>query len=172
RNKQDSLVRPALPFIEVDLFGVEVAEVDALATFSRNLRGQRDFDARSLDSLLGVVSPDASQVRAVRDDAPGMMFEPVPLFHEIVAHMLTDLFQNAPVRLAYLINVRGVDDPLAAFFNRGFELVHSLRRRPYVVVHPWHHRKNALERALDPFDVNLRREADGLFISLFGRADV
>src|SRR5262245_28847174 len=64
RNEQDAFVLSAFPFIEVDRRGIEIAQVQPLATLLWNLRRQRDFDARSFDTGLSIVTADAAQMRA------------------------------------------------------------------------------------------------------------
>ena len=75
--------------------GIAVAEVDPLADFGRDLRGQRDLHAGLFDAVLERALP--ANVRGMGQDAPGVMLKLVPLFHEIIADVIADFFDQLAV---------------------------------------------------------------------------
>src|SRR5262245_45347731 len=170
-HQQDPFRFPAFPFIEIDYIRVQVAEVEGLAPFFRNLCCQCDIDARRFNGLLGIISTDSSQVRAVGDDAPRMMFEPIPLLHEIIADVVADFVHHAAVRVADLLDMRRVNDDFPPVFDRGLEFVHSFRRRPNVGIHWRHDRQDTSEWLIDPVDMEFGGKIAGCLPCRFGGTD-
>ena len=76
------------------------------------MRGQRHLDAAFLDAVF--IRADAPDVSRVREHAPRMMFEFVPLFEKIIAAMVAHFLNGLAVAGADLRDVRRVNNQFPA----------------------------------------------------------
>lgn len=160
-DPQSALRFASGPGRRIDRARVEIAQVDLFAARLRDPGGQGHADARRLDPGRDVVAALSLDVRAVRQDAARDVFEAVPLLHKVIAHMVPDGIDQRAVRDRDLVDVRGVDDHLAAVGDDGLGFVHRLGRRPQVVIDRRRHREHARERARRVDHVELRRQIGG-----------
>src|SRR4051794_34686789 len=107
----DERVRVGLVRRHVDAVRVQVAEVDRLHDLARDPRRQGHPDPVVLP-LLHAPGALAAQVRGVREVAPGLVTEALPLPQEVVAAVVADL-TDLRVHDRDLGDVRRVDDHLA-----------------------------------------------------------
>ena len=131
-DQEQALVFTVGPVVRGEGSVVSVAQIDSSASLFRDARRQRDLDTRGLYPILK--GSRAFDVGRVRQHRPGQFFKPLPLFYEVVAHVVADPFDIPPVSHADLSNVGRVDDDLAAIGNDRLGFVHRFGRRPEVVV--------------------------------------
>ncbi len=142
----------ALPLGDVDRGRVAIAEVYGEAFFLGNGRGERHLDSRALDSA-GIFA-DAADVRRMRQHAPWVMLEPLPLAQEVRQAVIADLADDLPMHDGYFRNVRSVDYQLAPVGDDGLHLVHALGADPKFIVHPRRAGQHGLERLVHVGDVS------------------
>ena len=104
------------------------------AAFWRDAGRQRYPDTRALTPLR-VVLPAAGEMGAVRQDAPGLMAEAIPLPDKVVAHVVPDFCQRCAVGRTEFGDVRRVDNDLASVGNHRLKFVHTLGGGPHILVH-------------------------------------
>jgi hypothetical protein len=92
-NQQHAFVFSIREFLGANALRIAIAQIDPAAGRFRNGRGQCDLHAASFDAVLECA--DAADVGRMREHAPGILFEPVPLLQKIIAAMITD-FRNQP----------------------------------------------------------------------------
>lgn len=132
-DKQDAIVLAIGEVFGSDAFRVAVAQVHAFAFVLGNLGGERDLGAAFFDAVFERSKP--ADMGRMREDTPGHVFEPVPLFEEIVATMVTDGFDVVAVADTDFFQVRRVNDQFAAVGQHGFEFIHAFAGGPKFVIH-------------------------------------
>ena len=158
-HKQDAFVLAVGVVVRVDGRWVAVAEVDLPALGLGDLRGQGHLGARGLDAVL--VCSQALDMDAMRERAPRLVLETIPLFQEVVAAVVTHTFNCFAVRDANLADVRRVDNQLAVVSQHRFELVHALAGSPQLIVHLRGTGEDGVERFRLDSDMALGREIGG-----------
>ncbi len=106
---------------DLDALGIAITEVDGAAGVRGDLSGEGDSGAWLFLSL--AESAQAEHMRGMCQNAPGMMFDFIPVGEEVVTAVVADLFDDPSVGDAELGDVRRVDDELAGIGQYGFELV-------------------------------------------------
>ncbi len=134
---------------------VEVTQVQAGTVFGRDPAGECYADVGLFHAVRHPAG--AAQVGAVCQHAQRDILEALPILQKIGQDVITDLVDVLSVRPADRIQMRGVNDHLAANGHRWFELVHGLGRRPHLIVHGRGAGEHALEGLVHPADVALGR---------------
>src|ERR1051325_5912792 len=106
----------------------------------------------------------------MREDTPGNIFEPVPLFEEIVAAMVANGLDMVAVTDADFPEVRSVNNQFPAIREHGFELIHAFARGPKFVVHWRAAGDDGLKRLFFVGDVEFAGEVAGFVPGLLRRS--
>src|SRR4029077_6833291 len=122
-HDQDAFWLAMLPLRGDDLAGIEVAEVYGRAALLWNSRRKSDVDARLLRLAGRVIIARALDVGAVRFDHARDRSETIGLLCEVFEHVISDLVDQAPMRIRDLSEMRRIDHHLASVHDRGLGLV-------------------------------------------------
>src|SRR5207253_7546759 len=105
---------------------------------------------------------DAALVDRMRQHAPGHVLEFVPLFHEIITAMIPDRFDMAAMADANFLQMRRVDDQLAAISQNRLKFVHAFAGSPKLVIHWRRTGENRVKSFVFVTDMDLARKLAGL----------
>src|SRR5215472_12349706 len=156
RHQQNTFLLALFPLLHIDLPIVKISQVDEPAAFLGDSGSQCHRDTRRFDTACGIIGAHSFDVRAVRQDSAGDILETLPLFDEIIPHVVTDLVDQLTMCVGDLADMRGIYDNFAAICDGRFRFVHRLSRRPQVIVDRRCHGEDAPEGARHGNDVELR----------------
>src|SRR5262245_18581812 len=125
-NQENTFGFATTPVVKVEAVRIGVPQAEPAAPFWRNTGRQGTLDTRALNSGLSVVLAYTPQVGAVGQRTARIVAKPVPLLEEVISHMVANLVQLVAMGVADFVDVRRINDDLAAVGDGWLHLIHPL----------------------------------------------